>query len=253
MRTSAFSLIFAKLFSASKVGSRACRFALCLGAVTVIAGTALASNVQGAAPANYIALKEELLRMRAEDQLARGEGAASPPHGTSKVDAANTARLKEIVAMYGWPTVSMVGSEAASAAWLLAQHADRDRAFQASVLVLMEKLLDSGEASRKNYAYLFDRINEPQHYGTQGTCLDSTRWVPRLIEDEANVDKRRAEAGLPPMSQYIEFASKMCGELPLTKPPKNSYPKPVQRDSSCLWCHLTYVSRYRPQAALRNW
>ncbi len=137
-----------------------------------------------------------------------------------RVDAANTARLKEIVAQVGWPTISMVGGDAAGAAWLLAQHADRDRVFQQDVLARIEKLLPSGEATRKEYAYLYDRINEPQRYGTQGTCLDSAHWAPRPIENEADVDKRRAEVGLPTMAEYIAIISKMCGEafLPTARP-----------------------------------
>jgi hypothetical protein len=130
----------------------------------------------------------------------------------ARVDAANTTRLKEIVAQVGWPTISMVGGDAAGAAWLLAQHADRDRAFQVDVLARIEKLLDSGEATHKEYAYLYDRVNEPQRYGTQGTCLSATRWAPRPIENEADVDKRRAEVGLLTMAEYIAIISHMCRE-----------------------------------------
>lgn len=158
-------------------------------------------------------LREELLRMTAEDQRARGNGGAPDPQAMVRIDAENTARLKEIVARDGWPTVSMVGGDGAMAAWLLAQHADRDRAFQADVLARMGKLLEAGEASRSNYAYLHDRINEPQRFGTQGTCVDATRWAPRPIEDEANVDQRRAEAGLPPLAEYIALISEKCQEI----------------------------------------
>ena len=48
----------------------------------------------------------------------------------SAVDAVHTARLKAIVAAHGWPTVAQVGQDGADAAWLLAQHADKDPAFQ---------------------------------------------------------------------------------------------------------------------------
>lgn len=163
-------------------------------------------------------LREELLRMRAEDQRARGVGGVMDPQAMGRVYAANTARLKEIVAQVGWPTISLVGGDAAGAAWLLAQHADQDRAFQVDVLARIEKLLDSGEATRKEYAYLYDRVHEPQRYGTQGTCVDSTRWVPRPIENEAGVDKRRAEVGLPAMAEYISIVSRICGEYAVPAP-----------------------------------
>lgn len=163
-------------------------------------------------------LREELLRMSVADQRARGEGGVPDPRAMARVDAANTARLKEIVAKEGWPTVSMVGADGSAAAWLLAQHADRDRAFQADVLARIAKLLDAGEVTRKNYAYLYDRINDPQRFGTQGTCVEPTRWVPRPIEDEASVDARRAEAGLPPMAEYIVFISGKCEEMMGARP-----------------------------------
>jgi CubicO group peptidase (beta-lactamase class C family) len=157
-------------------------------------------------------LREELLRMRVEDQRVRGAPPSDPAEWT-RIDAANLRRLKEIVARHGWPTASMVGGDGASAAWLLAQHADSDPAFQREVLSHIEKLMATGEAGRKDYAYLYDRVHTPQRYGTQGTCIDTTRWVPREIEDPANVDRRRADVGLPPMAEYVKIISPRCAGM----------------------------------------
>jgi hypothetical protein len=55
----------------------------------------------------------------------------------ASVDAGNLAWLKETVAEVGWPGRSMVGEDGAHAAWLLAQHADRDPAFQRRCLDLV--------------------------------------------------------------------------------------------------------------------
>jgi hypothetical protein len=55
------------------------------------------------------------------------------------VDADNLAWLKEVVAEVGWPGQSMVGEDGAHAAWLLAQHADQDPAFQRRCLELLPK------------------------------------------------------------------------------------------------------------------
>jgi CubicO group peptidase (beta-lactamase class C family) len=107
----------------------------------------------------------------------------------------------------------MVGGDGASAAWLLAQHADQDRPFQREVLAHIEKLMATGEAGRKDYAYLYDRVHEPQRYGTQGTCVDGKRWEPREIEDAANVDRRRAEVGLPSMAEYVKIISPRCATM----------------------------------------
>lgn len=123
----------------------------------------------------------------------------------SLVDAANRKRLKEIIKEHGWPGKTLVGGDGAKAAWLLVQHADADVNFQRECLRLMEAAPE-GEVSPKDVAYLTDRVlvneGKKQRYGTQmGMKLE-----PRPIEDPANVDKRRAEMGLPPLAEYLKIA-----------------------------------------------
>jgi hypothetical protein len=43
-----------------------------------------------------------------------------------------------------------------------------------------------------------------QLYGTQFTQEDG-KHIPRTIEDEANIDARRAEVGMGPLSEQIEL------------------------------------------------
>ena len=74
-----------------------------------------------------------------------------------EVDRENTCWPKGVVAWYGWPTRSMVGDDAAAAVGLLAQHADRDRAFQRRCLVLMQALLPE-QTNPEHIAYLADRV-----------------------------------------------------------------------------------------------
>ncbi|MEO0858595.1 MAG: DUF6624 domain-containing protein [Bacteroidota bacterium] len=123
------------------------------------------------------------------------------------IDSLNTAWLKGVVAERGWPKASEVGEQGASDAWLLAQHADRDRAFQREVLGLMEAAVAEGEASGSDFAYLTDRVRlaagEPQVYGTQLKVVDG-QPVPREIEDADGVDARRAAVGLNSLADYIE-------------------------------------------------
>jgi hypothetical protein len=170
---------------------------------------ALALGAGGASEITEPGLRAELLEMKAADQRPR----ADSPTERAELEQANrrnTLRLKEIVARYGWPTISMVGEDGAQAAWLLAQHSDSDRGFQRQALRSIEKLVPAGEAVPRNYAYLYDRLNTPQRYGTQGTCNSTGLWVPLEVEDEARLDERRAEAGLPPMKEYIETASRFA-------------------------------------------
>jgi hypothetical protein len=134
------------------------------------------------------------------------------------VDQKNRDRLKAIVDRHGWPGRSLVGPEGTHAAWLLVQHADADLAFQKRCLDLM-KAAPKGEVESKEIAYLTDRVlvaeKKKQVYGTQLTG-QGDKYVPQPIEDEANVDKRRAEVGLSPLAEYLKTAQaeydKLLGE-----------------------------------------
>ncbi|MDR3402020.1 MAG: hypothetical protein P4L99_05930 [Chthoniobacter sp.] len=130
-----------------------------------------------------------------------------------KSDQENTERLGEIIEKYGWPTKTLVGRDGSHAAWLLVQHADDNTKFQRKCLDLMTKL-PHGEVSQSDVAYLTDRVllaeGKKQIYGTQFTFSDA-KWVPQTLEDEANVDKRRAEVGLPPLAEYVKSLESVYG------------------------------------------
>jgi len=163
-------------------------------------------------------LRDELMRMMEEDQAARrAAGAAGFKDAAANermkaIDVKNTARMKEIIAQEGWPTKTLVGERASKAAWLLVQHADLDPAFQKQCLPLLEKTVAAGEGSAKDLAYLTDRVlvaeGKPQRYGTQFHNVEG-KLVPRPIEDEANVDARRAAVGLGTMAEYTEQMQRM--------------------------------------------
>lgn len=156
------------------------------------------------------ALREELLRMQSEDQAVRQQTGKIDFETWLAVDRADQARLKQIVEQVGWPTVDMVGADGAHAAWLLAQHADRDTAFQLHVLALMEPLVRSGQAAAKDYAYLWDRTHDVQRYGTQGTCVARGEWQPFEVDDIAALDERRRAVGLEPELDYIARFKTLC-------------------------------------------
>lgn len=114
-----------------------------------------------------------------------------------QVDAADRARLKQIIRHYGWPGFDLVGTDGESYAFEVVQHSDDDRAFQKRCLPLIESAVKQGQAMLNDAAYLTDRIlwgeHKPQVYGTQ--------WHTP-IEDPAHVDQRRASVGLGPLAAY---------------------------------------------------
>jgi hypothetical protein len=129
-----------------------------------------------------------------------------------EVDRANTQRMKEIVAAFGWPGRSLVGLDGAQAAFLLVQHADRDPAFQKACLPLVERAFAAGEVPGEALALLTDRVlvaeGELQLYGSQTTTEDGIIHV-RPTADEASLDERRARLGLPPMREYMKMLEEM--------------------------------------------
>lgn len=145
---------------------------------------------------------------------AQGRVNTALERATCAIDGENTAWLKADVAANGWFTISATGAKASSAAWLMAQHADRDRPFQKHVLALMEPLVATGEVTRGNYAYLWDRIavseNRPQRYGTQGRCTAPGRWEPNEIEDMSRVEALREEAEIGTLVEYQERMQPHC-------------------------------------------
>ena len=168
-------------------------------------------------------LRAELLRMVELDQAARDStveanmadlnsvGAiwrlAQDGVRMGRVDGPNTARLKEIVAENGWPTRAQVGEDGRSAVFLIVQHADRDPAFQRTALGPMREAYEAGDAFGHDLALLTDRVRvaegQSQLYGSQLYMEPGRPPTLRPIEDEANVDVRRAEMGLPPLSEYL--------------------------------------------------
>jgi len=150
-------------------------------------------------------LYDELLRRMKLDQDARN---AMPVDvaAMTRIDAENTAWMKEVLDKHGWPGFSMVGKDGDQAAWLLIQHAP-DVTFQKRCQELLTAAVEKGDSSPVDLAYLTDRVlmreGKPQIYGTQFMEFNG-QMKPHPIEDEANVDSRRAKVGLEPFAVYAE-------------------------------------------------
>ncbi len=162
-------------------------------------------------------LREELLRRRDADQAARAAVFAGEPGAMAsvmRIDDENAVWLRSVIIQWGWPKRSFVGEEGAHAAWLLAQHADRDPGLQRNCLSLMQEAVTRGEVSPSDLAHLTDRVllgsGEKQEYGTQLTTHEG-RLAPCRLRDPGNVDERRASVGLESLGTYLNRALEVYG------------------------------------------
>ncbi|PZV88432.1 hypothetical protein SAMN05443287_12315 [Micromonospora phaseoli] len=83
------------------------------------------------------------------DQQARSQTSRPDPGDdiwtwVREVDVDNTTWLTQIIDRHGWPRRNDVGKDVATAAWLLAQHADHDPDFQRHCLGLLEQAVADG-------------------------------------------------------------------------------------------------------------
>ncbi|MCF6300713.1 MAG: DUF2891 domain-containing protein [Proteobacteria bacterium] len=122
-------------------------------------------------------------------------------------DSENIKQLDSIIKQIGkWPTVSMVGENAAASAYLIFQHAPIET--QKKMLSLIKKATLNGEFKAEWFALLQDRLlmnqNKRQLYGTQLTLnKDTGKYDLYPIENESDIDKKRQEIGLETLTKYI--------------------------------------------------
>ncbi|RFZ82911.1 energy transducer TonB [Mucilaginibacter terrenus] len=123
----------------------------------------------------------------------------------ARLDAENLAKIDKIIARYGYPGKSLVGEKYMSVAFMVVQHGEPEA--REKYLPLMLDAAKKGELRASSVAIMIDRNKvdkgEKQVYGSQ---LHETPQGIKLqpIEDEANVNVRRAAVGLPPLEQYLK-------------------------------------------------
>ncbi len=162
-------------------------------------------------------LEKALLDMEARAKALRAELiAAGEINETyhprlSELNRANSSRLRQIIAVFGWPGVALVGDT--GCAGILARahcipyaepdvHAPVPRSHR-------PRHAGSGDAPRWQFAMIDDRIRvyegKPQRYGTQ-LRHGPTGIEPHPIENEARINSMRSQAGLPLLAQTLAQA-----------------------------------------------
>jgi len=188
----------------------------------------------GLTAAEVDTLAHEMIARGERGQALRGRDYLAEPGSTRAAlmaewratDSSNAAWLAALVDRIGWPGRTRFGDRAATAAFLIVQFADRDSAFQAEFLPVLREAAERGEASKRDVAFLTDRIRvregRPQVYGTQYDVEPGEDGRPRyllpIVEDRTGLDARRAEAGLQPWAEFEAQMAEIQGRPPAPRP-----------------------------------
>lgn len=158
------------------------------------------------------AVTEELVERGNRDQSVRHAYHNDPSQANigamRQVDQDNIAWLLELLPETGWPDSRRFGDDAAQAAFLIVQHSGRlDLMWTAREALQAE--VRGGRFPASRLALLHDRLQlalgYPQKYGSQiHTYEDGNSFVAPLLNTE-RVDAYRAEVGLDPLEEYLEF------------------------------------------------
>jgi len=163
-------------------------------------------------------LQEELLQIKAGDQWIRkfyGEN-IDPIFGKETteykqfwkmagyLDSLKTDRLDTLVAIHGWPDISLVGEEANKGAWLVAMHSGLEK--QEKYLPLLETSCKNGESYWSYYAHLHDRIMAKKEKTTVYGCSfyydEEKEMYIGTVKDRTKVNLLREKMGLAPAEAY---------------------------------------------------
>ena len=160
-------------------------------------------------------LVKALLEMEARDQALRAELTASRELDEryhprlEELHRAHASRLRQMIAVFGWPGFTLVGEKGAQAAWRIALHSISEPAFMRQCRDLIDIASHAGDVPRWQFAIIDDRIRvyegKPQRYGTQ--LRNGPQGLePHPLENANRVNSMRMQAGLPPLAQTLAKA-----------------------------------------------
>jgi hypothetical protein len=160
-------------------------------------------------------LEKALLDMEARDQTVRSELTAAGALNVhyhprlEELHRTNASRLRQMIAIFGWPGIALVGDKGAQAAWRIALHSISEPSFMRQCRDLLDAASQSNDAPRWQFAIIDDRVRvyegRPQRYGTQ-LRNGQNGLEPYPLENEARINSMRMQAGLPPLAKTLAQA-----------------------------------------------
>ena len=169
-------------------------------------------------------LKQELLKMASKQRellMQVVENDQTKKEDRDKLNKAydeHTLRLCEILKTHGWPTTPLVESEGVFAAFQILKNGGTYE-LQRDLLPVVVAAMKKDPIQKPDFAGLLDRLRVSagmkQIFGTQAVSMGGF-LVLYPIEEEAKVDARRAEFGMPAIDLYIRNLERTYGK-PLIK------------------------------------
>lgn len=123
------------------------------------------------------------------------------------IDSTNLIQIEKLLNEHGWLGRSVVGDTGNSAIFLVIQHSNLQT--QLKYIPLLQKSVEIGGSRPSNLALMQDRIlmrqGKKQIYGSQVVMNKTGGQEFYPIEDEKNVNLRRAKIGMQPLEEYAKF------------------------------------------------
>ena len=124
----------------------------------------------------------------------------------TEADSIDLIKVTAILDKYGWLGPGVIGGECNTTLFMVIQHSDLK--VQEKYLPMMRRAVKNGQAKANSLALLEDRValrqGKKQTYGSQVSWnMITNRAYVAPLADPDNVDKRRAEVGLPPLAGYL--------------------------------------------------
>jgi hypothetical protein len=120
-------------------------------------------------------------------------------------DSTNLIVVEDILKKYGWLGTDVIGGTGNMTLFLVIQHSNLKT--QEKYLPMMREAVKKGNAEASSLALLEDRValgqGKKQKYGSQISMDENNKYYVQPLEDPDNVDVRRAEVGLEPLSEYV--------------------------------------------------
>ncbi len=159
-----------------------------------------------------IAIKQRELLMEVVD---KDQAKESDRKKLQKLYADHSDKLCQIFKTRGWPTDALVGPEGVLAAFYILKNAGTFE-LQRDLLPVILAVVKKDPSQKPEFAALMDRLRVSagmkQVFGTEAVTRNGF-LVLYPIEDEARVNARRAEYGLPELDEYIKSLERSYGKL----------------------------------------